>query len=646
MATLIPSFNQCSTRMTGGERRFAHRVIDKLEDDYLCWFDVPVGARAMHPDFVVLHPRRGLLIVEVKDWRLDSIRKADKNSVTLITSSGDKVVANPLEQARQYAQAISDVLQRDPLLKISDGGKHQGRLCFPYGYGVVLSNIHRNTFDRTDLGEVVDGSRIICQDEMFDSVDPEAFQKRLWSMFTVTFPTLMSLPQIDRVRWHLFPEIRIRTEQLSFIEEPGKPHSVADAVPDLIKVMDLQQEQLARNLGEGHRVIHGVAGSGKTLILGYRCERLASALAKPILVLCFNVALASKLQDWANRKNLSSKVNVRTFHAWCRDQLVLYNVELPESGQSFYDEIVERVIAAVDRRQIPPAQYGAVMVDEGHDFKPEWLKLVAQMVDPSTNSLLVLYDDAQSIYGDGKKRKFSFSSVGINAKGRTTILRMNYRNTTEVLSVAYEFAKEVMAPVESEDDGVPIVEPQSAGRRGSVPVLNQLTSLREEGDFIAKELIAVNKEGWPWRDMAVIYRSRFVGEEIVTRLRKAGLPVQWLGDPKEKRKFQPAEDSIKAMTMHSSKGLEFPVVAIPGLGYMPLKEMDPREEAKLLYVAMTRAMDFLLLTCHRESEFVTRLKEARVRAATAGSKATASRTVTKSEPGLEGLFRYSPLDDV
>lgn len=642
MATLIPSFSQCGARMTGGERRFAHRIIDKLEDDYLAWYDVPVGPRTLHPDFVILHPRRGLLILEVKDWKLDTIRKADKNSFTLVTSSGDKVVANPLEQARQYAQSISDLLQRDPMLRVTEFGKHQGRLCFPYGYGVVFSNIHRKSFDGTDLGEVVDENRVLCQDEMFESVDSEAFQKRLWGMFTVAFPTLMSLPQIDRVRWHLFPEIRIRTEQLAFIDEPGKPHSVADAVPDLIKVMDLHQEQLARNLGEGHRVIHGVAGSGKTLILGYRCERLAAVIAKPILVLCFNVALAAKLQSWVNGKNLAGKVNVRTFHAWCRDQLVLYNVGLPEPGQTFYDEIVHSVIAAVERGQIPAAQYGAVMVDEGHDFRPEWLQLVAQMVDPSTNSLLLLYDDAQSIYGDSRK-KFSFSSVGIQAKGRTTILRLNYRNTTEVLSVAYEFAKEAITPVETEDDNIPLVEPQSAGRRGPAPVLNQLASLQAEGDFIAKRFAAANREGSPWRDMAVLYRSRFVGEEVVARLRNAGLPMQWLGDPKQKRKFQPAEDSIKVMTMHSSKGLEFPVVAIPGLGFLPMKEMNAREEAKLLYVAMTRAMDSLLLTCHRESEFVARLKHAR-------EKARAAPTESKAEnagrdPNLEGLLRYSPLDD-
>jgi superfamily I DNA and RNA helicase len=42
-----------------------------------------------------------------------------------------------------------------------------------------------------------------------------------------------------------------------------------------MRVMDLQKEQLARSLGDGHRVIHGVAGSGKTMILGYRAEYLA-----------------------------------------------------------------------------------------------------------------------------------------------------------------------------------------------------------------------------------------------------------------------------------------------------------------------------------------------------------------------------------
>jgi superfamily I DNA/RNA helicase len=67
--------------------------------------------------------------------------------------------------------------------------------------------------------------------------------------------------------------------------------------------------------------------------------------------------------------------------------------------------------------------------------------------------------------------------------------------------------------------------------------------------------------------------------------------------------------------MHSSKGLEFPVVMIPWLDAMPNPKEDLIAEAKLLYVAMTRAMEHLVITHHGSSPFVQRLDEAMRRAA-------------------------------
>jgi hypothetical protein len=55
MATLIPAIDSCLSRMTGGERRFAQRLKAKLEDDCLCWYDVSIGEKTRHPDFVVFH---------------------------------------------------------------------------------------------------------------------------------------------------------------------------------------------------------------------------------------------------------------------------------------------------------------------------------------------------------------------------------------------------------------------------------------------------------------------------------------------------------------------------------------------------------------------------------------------------------------
>lgn len=181
--------------------------------------------------------------------------------------------------------------------------------------------------------------------------------------------------------------------------------------------------------------------------------------------------------------------------------------------------------------------------------------------------------------------------------------------------MAYESARDVLAPEEAEEDGIPLMEASSAGRHGSPPELAKLPSLKAEANFIAHRLQAPHRRGRAWKDVAVIYRSHFIGEEITQRLRAATLPVEWLNGNRRNRNFHPAEDSVKVMTMHSSKGLEFPVGAIPGVGFRPCREQDPKEEARLLYVAMTRAMDELLITWHQESAFVAKLGQARARLA-------------------------------
>jgi superfamily I DNA/RNA helicase len=205
--------------------------------------------------------------------------------------------------------------------------------------------------------------------------------------------------------------------------------------------------------------------------------------------------------------------------------------------------------------------------------------------------------------------------VGIQAQGRTTILRLNYRNTAEVLGVAYEFAKEILTPEDAEEDGFPLVLPETAGRHGPLPELVRLPNFKGEVKFLAERLRACHERGRAWNDMAVVYPAPFLGKDIVEGLEAADVPVEWLNRDKASRHFHPEEDSVKVVTMHSSKGLEFPVVAIPGLGFMPYKQDDSRDEARLLYVAMTRAMDELLLTCHRESAFVAQLDQARGRLA-------------------------------
>ncbi len=600
MAVLIPALGSCAARMTVGERRLAERLEDKLDDDYLLWYDVPVGPKQTYPDFVVLHPRRGLLILENKHWKLDTIRHATREYWEILDNGDNKVVKNPFAQARHCAIEVVNALERDAQL-VHPEGQYKGKLAFPWGYGVVFSNITRKQFESAGLGDAIEPHRVICADEMTETIDAESFQQRLWDMFPQAFGSkTLSLPQIDRARWIMFPEIRVPVQTTMF----GHAEDETD-VPDIMRVMDLQQEQLARSLGDGHRVIHGVAGSGKTMILGYRAEYLAkSVTSKPVLVLCFNEPLATKLDAVFTSKGLAGQVHARNIHKWCRQQLVAYGQPLPPDGPGFFDGLIEYVIRAVDRKQIPEGQYQAILIDEGHDFRPEWLKLVTQMVDPNTNSLLVLYDDAQSIYERKRKRDFSFKSVGIQAQGRTTILKINYRNTRQILHTASLIAADLLKPEDKDDDGVPLLQPVSCGRDGAQPLIVRLPSQREEANKVAELLAAAHQEGYAWGDMAVLCRHHSEMENCSGALARRKMPHQVR---KSGSKFDPLSNAIKVMTMHASKGLEFPVVAVPGVGQMPGSREDPHDEARLLYVAATRATQRLMMLVSGDGEFGRRL---------------------------------------
>lgn len=611
MATLIPTRNSSLPRMTGGEKRFSERLEAKLEDDYLLWYDVPVGLKQRRPDFVVVHPRRGLLVLEVKDWKAETIRHADRTQFTLLTDRGTVKETNPLLQARAYALEIGVVLERDPALRYPASSRYAGKLVMPWAWGVVLANISRKQFDEAELDAVIPAHLAICRDEMFDSVDTEAFQERLWAMFPQVFPVALTLPQIDRVRWHLFPELRVEfgAGQFGLFGSAEPEAGKALEIPDLIKVMDAQQEQLARSIGSEHRLIHGVAGSGKTMILGFRAIQLARELAKPILVLCYNKTLAARLDQLIGERGLSDKVQVYNFHRWCHQMLTAYHVELPAQGSDgFFEQMVQRVIDGVDRGQIPRFQYGAVLIDEGHDFEPDWYKLIVQMVDPSTNALLVLYDDAQNINGKSDRRKFTWKSLGVQAQGRTTILKLNYRNTLEILAVARGFASELLIGQPGEDDGIPLIAPESAGRRGAVPELIRVDTAAAQLSVLIERLRDENASGRRLSDMAVIFRNQWEGEKLHEALQRAGIASR-LADAAGKRTLFVVEDAVKLITMHSSKGLEFPLVIIPGLGSLPKPGKTEAEEARLLYVAMTRATERLVLIHHDDSIFSKRIRD-------------------------------------
>lgn len=617
MALFPQGLSNISQRCDAGERSVLHQLKRCLEDDYLVWHNVPVGPRARQPDFVILSPRWGVLLLEVKHWRLSSIGAANRDSVELRTPRGPVTVAHPLRQARDYALELADLLKGDPALVHAEG-LFRGKLLLPWGFGTVLSNIRRTEIEGgLDFHQIFPAHKTLLRDDLDETLPEEAFLHRLWGMAELAYPHTLTLPQRDRVRWHLFPEVRVQATQDALDFDAAEPAVSAPPLPDLLQVMDLQQEQIARTLGEGHRVIHGAAGSGKTMILVFRAQQLAQAARpeQPALVLCYNRALSLRIEALLRERGVrEQQVQVRTFHAWCEDLVHSYRIDVPlrRDEPGYYDALAQAVTRAVDTGRVPGGQYLALLVDEAHDFEDAWLRVAAQMVSPATRSLLVLYDDAQSIY-QKKRRRFNFRSVGIEAQGRTSILKLNYRNTAEILALAMHCAQGLLeqpaataaTPAPEAEGEVQTVQPATAGRRGPLPVLLEARTEREEAQLVAERIAQRLEEGGRASEVAVLARFWKQLDAVEAELSRRGLPAQRLVSL---RRGGWDAESVKLVTLHSSKGLEFPHVFIVGLQALPCRNEPLDEEIRLLYVGMTRATRALVLSATRRSVVVDRVR--------------------------------------
>ncbi|EHL6052045.1 3'-5' exonuclease [Escherichia coli] len=579
--------------MTAGEKRVASRLEAFMSNECLVWYDIPVGRKNRHPDFVIIDPENGLVFLEVKDWTVHTLHQVNHEQVILETNGILKSEINPLLQVRRYACDTVNALPADSRLRQNDG-QYKGRLNLAWAYGVVFTRITRQQLkalagnDENAVERIFPSAQTICQDDMTQSVLPDIFRQKIAGMFTMGFRTRVT-PQVrDILRAHLFPEMTVRQ------------HSQ-------IKIMDIQQEILARNIGDGHRVIHGVAGSGKTMILLFRCLYLAETTPGKILVLCYNITLASYLRECIESRGLKSRVTVFHFHSWCASMIKRHGIQVTAGGKDYPEKCFSALEDAVNSGTITDTGYDAVLVDEGHDFESRWLALIARLFDNASRSLLLMYDDAQSIYRRERALNFSLASVGIQAQGRTSVLPVNYRNTKRILHFAYAFSREYFEKHQNRE--IPFVQPQAGGEEGTEPEILRCASESDE---------AVQVVGWlekrytlcgHWSDMAVLCPAEFSVKHLKEVMTQRGIPYATCFDSEGKKKYSRRKDVVHLLTYQSSKGLEFPYVAVINASFVHSGAADESEVIPALYVAFTRATRELVVTCYRENSISRHLED-------------------------------------
>jgi superfamily I DNA/RNA helicase len=235
------------------------------------------------------------------------------------------------------------------------------------------------------------------------------------------------------------------------------------------------------------------------------------------------------------------------------------------------------------------SRYDALVVDEVQDLTTEGIKFLAAVPRKGLSHFMIVGDAGQRIYPGG----FSLRSMGIETRGRSHRLNINYRTTHDIERAAARLRATDVDDLEGE------VERESATQsllRGPPPVLHGFAERDDECEYIADAIEALIHERVRPKEIAVFARTWGKLSRFRHTLRRHGIPAS------DRREDGVERNEVVLSTMHGAKGLEFRYVFVVGCdnGSLPLKsaikaargtddvEVVTGRERNLLYVAMTR----------------------------------------------------------
>ena len=242
--------------------------------------------------------------------------------------------------------------------------------------------------------------------------------------------------------------------------------------------------------------------------------------------------------------------------------------------------------------------YDFAVVDEAQDMDVAQLKFLASIGSRNPESLFFSGDLGQRIF----QTPFSWASVGINIRGRSKTLRINYRTSHQIR----QQADLLLDPEIIDGDGNTEKRTDTISVfNGPVPLVKVLDSEEDEMETVANQLMEWIKSGISPNEIGVFVRSGDELERGIAAVEQAKLKANILSES-----FQSKKDTVALSTMHLAKGLEFKAVIVMACDdeVIPSQSRideigDPSDledvyntERHLLYVACTRAREHLLVT--------------------------------------------------
>ena len=581
MAIMIPNRITSDMRATPGEVKTFETLAKHLDDDWYVWYDIGIGNTEIYPDFILIHPLYGLYVLEVKDFYLKHIIDISKDK--FVTNS--RKIQNPMHQARNYTMSIINKVKAD----------------IPYVYCAVFPNISKDELNttinsKTSISKIINPKLIITKEQL----DSKVAEKLLSMRSDQISNKKVTLSSFNQLRMVIDPSIKVPHR---FVTDSN------DSKNKMPAVLDIKQERAAKSIGEGHRLLKGIAGSGKTLIMLYRAKLIARLNPDwEVLFICWNRSLINYLEQMYNDIDLnttSRNIEFTYFTRWATQIGKIYNINFPKDVESpnynkKYNDTISRLLD-----QIPIKKYDAILIDEAQDFEDDYFRLLVNHLNSETDSLLICYDYAQNIY----QRKSSWKKLGINVAGKRSInlsasndnLSKNYRNTREITKFAKLIYNDKIPTKDENDTIYDITKIQGNASKGPQPIVEFCYDRQQEYEMVTEWIKnLIESESLQYSDILIIYPAKRLNDfdleyEFIPYLHSQNIPYNWITkDRFSKSSFHLDENTVKISTIQSAKGMDFEAVAVVACDNIKDEQVETQ-----LYISVTRARKYLLLTTGR-----------------------------------------------
>lgn len=556
MAICIPPLD--ASTESSAERKLYEALRSGLGDDFLVlhsvkWIAKPRGAgpRDGEVDFLICHPKHGLLVVEVKGGGV-ILDYATRRFASIDRHGDEHEITNPFEQAMRGKFAILEKLKESPFWQKLGLGR------IPLGHAAFFPDVDGvGGLVGPDAPLDIIGGRqditLISQwvDRAFTYWAGPGGQGGLSELGAGGVATVQRiLARVSTTR--PLVSARLVQEEHTRIELTERQAAILDLLSRQRRVM-----------------VAGGAGTGKTLIAREKAVRAAEEGLKTLLV-CYNRGLADHLREQCEG---IEGLDVATFHQLCKRWIDKAKSELGRDlmaearrdypGGTEFDH--HQPIALAFAIDAFGPNYDAIVVDEAQDFGDEfWLPIEMMLSDHTDGLLYVFLDENQNIYG---------RSAAIPIKGEPMLLDKNCRNTTTIHAAAYRYYR-----------GARIEAPKITGTEIELLTAPDIDRQARAISGLVTRLVAV--EGVAPHDIGILLcdgraRSSFERALAATTIPKSSRWGHLEG-------YGPG--SITVDSVAKFKGLERAIIILWGLD-----ASDPVVDRETLYVGMSRAKSMLFL---------------------------------------------------